>query len=117
MNTLSESEKRARQNSADSERAKELMALDKAHLLNELRAAESKATDRARASEEATSRALAAEIKVAQLTDQLVSLQLRARTEFDERMEKEINKLREDSMREMEALRATSKEIADRENR
>ena len=91
--------------------------MDKAYLQNELRAAEGRASERARSAEEAMSRALAAEIKVSQLTDQLVNLQLHARSEFDERMEKDINRLREDSQREMESLRAASRDIADRENR
>jgi hypothetical protein len=46
-----------------------------------------------------------------------VHLQLKARSEFDERMEKDIHRLREDSQREMDALRMHSKELADRENR
>ena len=117
MTALASSEKRAQENAIDCERAKELMALDKAYLQNELRAAESRVSERARAAEEALSRALAADIKVTQLTDQLVTLQLRARSEFDERMDKDINRLREDSQREMDVLRATSKDIADRENR
>jgi hypothetical protein len=55
--------------------------------------------------------------QVSQLTEQLVHLQLKARSEFDERMEKDIHRLREDSQREMDALRMHSKELADRENR
>jgi hypothetical protein len=48
----------------DSDRARELLQLDKTHLQNELRAAESRATERGRISDEQAAKITALDIKV-----------------------------------------------------
>lgn len=55
---------------------------------------ESRFNDKSRVAEANHSQCLALEVKVAQLTDQLLALQLTARSGFDERMDKEIQRLR-----------------------
>lgn len=139
MQILTHSENTARRTAEDAERVKELLQLDKAHLQQEVRALESRFDEKCRSAEHSHSQCLALEVKVAQLTDQLLSLQLTARSGFDERMDKEIQRLRwvhlfkyfydficffnllmlsrEENAKEMEALKATSRDILDRENR
>eukprot|EP01032_Pedospumella_encystans_P010921 gene10921-12742_t len=114
---LTTSENAARRAAEDAERVKDLLTLDKSYLQQENRAWQAKYEEKSRAVEAGQSQSLALELKVAQLTDQLLSLQLTARTGFDERMDKEIQRLRDDNAREMEALKLTSREILDRENR
>lgn len=94
MQILTQSENAARKASEDTERSRELLALDKSYLQQELRAMESRYNDKCRAAESSHSQSLALEVKVAQLTDQLLTLQLTARTGFDERMDKEVQRLR-----------------------
>ena len=94
MQILTASENAARRASEDAERARQLIALDKAHLQQELATMESRFNDKNRAAEASHSQCLALEVKVAQLTDQLLALQLTARSGFDERMDKEIQRLR-----------------------
>lgn len=91
---LTQSENAARRASEDAIRTRELLTLDKAHLQQEVRTMESKYNDKCRAAEASHSQCLALEVKVAQLTDQLLTLQLTARSGFDERMDKEIQRLR-----------------------
>lgn len=91
---LTHSENTARRTAEDAERVKELLQLDKAHLQQAVRALESRYDEKCRSAEHSHSQCLALEVKVAQLTDQLLSLQLTARSGFDERMDKEIQRLR-----------------------
>ena len=117
LESLRRSEDSARKTADDSTRVKDLLQLDKSHLQQELRAAQSRLDEQTRTADAKQSQVLALEVKVAQLTDQLLTLQLTARSGFDERMDKEIQRLREESSREVEAMKASSKDIIDRENR
>ena len=94
MQILTTSENAARRAAEDAERVKDLLTLDKSYLQQENRAWQAKYEEKSRAVEAGQSQSLALELKVAQLTDQLLSLQLTARTGFDERMDKEIQRLR-----------------------
>jgi hypothetical protein len=67
VTALTKSEKTAVQNLHDSQRARDMLQLDKTHLHNELQAAETRATDRGRAADENAAKALQLEIKVLQL--------------------------------------------------
>jgi hypothetical protein len=91
---LTQSENAARRASEDAVRTRELLTLDMAHQQQEVRTMESRYNDQCRAAEASHSKCLALEVKVAQLTDQLLTLQLTARSGFDERMDKEIQRLR-----------------------
>jgi hypothetical protein len=117
VQVLTSSENSARRTCEDMERVKELLTLDKNYLQQEMRSLESRYEDKNREAIASHSQCLALEVKVAQLTDQLLTLQLSARSGFDERMDKEIQRLREENAREMEGLKATSRDILDRENR
>jgi hypothetical protein len=94
LQILTQSENAARKASEDAERSKELLTMDKAYLQQEVRTLEGRYNDKTRAAEASHSQCLALEVKVAQLTDQLLTLQLTARSGFDERMDKEIQRLR-----------------------
>jgi len=91
---LTSSENAARRAAEDAERVKDLLSLDKNYLQQEKHALQARYEDKCRVLESSQAQALALELKVAQLTDQLLSLQLNARTGFDERMDKEIQRLR-----------------------
>lgn len=117
VKVLRESEAECKRTAQDSARVKDLLQLDKEHLQNELRSVQQQYDERCRAHDECHAQKLALDVKVAQLTDQILTLQLTARSGFDERMEKEVARLREESQREVEAMKATSKDIIDRENR
>ncbi len=117
LTALRDSEQSARRAAEDSTRLRDLLALDKTFLQQEVRGLEAKVDERVRAAEIASSKALSLDLRVAQLTDQLLTLQLNARSGFDDRMEKEVLRLREDSAREMEAMKTVSRDIVDRENR
>lgn len=113
---LSQSEKDARAAERDSERSRELLVLDKAFLTQQLGNAETQRDQQTRVAETATARALALELKASQLGDQLLSQQMQGRTGFDERMDRELARLREDSQRELDQLRAAHKDLMEREN-
>lgn len=117
VQALTISENNARKNFEDVNRVKEMLNLDKNYLQQEMHAIEKQLEDKTRLSETYHSQCLALEVKVAQLTDQLLTLQLTARSGFDERMDKEIQRLRDDNTKEMDNLKAISKDIMDRENR
>ncbi|KAJ1400605.1 hypothetical protein B484DRAFT_458140, partial [Ochromonadaceae sp. CCMP2298] len=117
VRVLTMSEEASRKLAADAGRVKELLVMDKTHLQQELSSMEGRCEDRRRGQDTARSHSASLEAKVAQLTDQLLSLQLSARSGFDDRMDKELQRIRQESARELEGLKATSKEILDRENR
>ena len=107
----------SRQALIDSERSKEMLSMDKTYLQSELRQSEMRSEDRARQLDASVSKALGLEVKVSQLTDQLLTLQLSVRNGFDDRMDKEVHRLREEALREMDSLKAAARDISDRENR
>ena len=72
--------------------------MDKAYLNQELRATE-RADMATKDAEAAASKVVALEMKVQQLGDQLLNAQLDARTGLEERIEKETERIREDSKR------------------
>jgi len=117
LQALTLSEQASRSQAADSDKLREILALDKAFLQQELRQCETRCDEKARQAESEHSKLLSQELKVAQLTDQLLTLQLTARSGFDERMEREMHRLREESQREMDLLKSATKESADREIR
>jgi hypothetical protein len=117
VRTLTSAEEVARKGAADAYRVKELLVLDKVQLQQELSSSEARAEDRRRGGDAARSQVASLEAKVGQLTDQLLTLQLSARSGFDDRLDKELQRMRSESARELEGLKATSKEILDRENR
>lgn len=117
VTSLTESEHNARMAAEDAVRVRDLLQLDKSFLQQEKANAEGKAEHHVRVSEAATSKVLALELKVSQLTDQLLTMQLNERNGFDLRLEKEMVRLREESTKEIEGLRKTHRDIMDRENR
>jgi hypothetical protein len=57
------------------------------------------------------------EVKVQQLTDQLLQQQLNTRSAFDQRLDRELSALREASQRDLQQVREASQEMATREAR
>ena len=117
VTTLTVSEQAARSAERDALRAKELLAMDKAYLSQELRASEARASESAKLADTNSTKVVGLEMKVQQLSDQLLNSQLDARTGVEDRIEKETQRIREDSKREMDALKEASREILDRENK
>eukprot|EP01038_Epipyxis_sp_PR26KG_P012270 gene12270-16453_t len=117
LTLLSESEGLAKANTHDNMKLKELLEMDKNFLQSELKLKDMRYEEKSRALEQLESKNISLELKVSQLTDQLLTLQLNARSGFDERMERELMRIKEDSQRELDGLKATAKEISDRENR
>jgi hypothetical protein len=99
----------------DAERAKELLAMDKAYLSQELRAAEGRADQASKNNEANQSKVVQLEMKVSALSDQLLNAQLDSRKGIEDRIEKETARIREDSIREMAALKEANREIMERE--
>ena len=94
VQVLTLSENAARRAAEDAERGRELLVQDKAYLQQEVRTLEGRFDEKSRAHDASHSQCLSLQVKVAQLTDQLLTLQLSARSGFDERMDKEIQRLR-----------------------
>ena len=116
LTVLAQSEKDAKAAERDSERSRELLVLDKSFLAQQLSNAEAQRDQYARQAEAAEAKALALDLKVSQLGDQLLSSQLQGRAGFDDRLEKELARLREDGQRELDQLRQSHKELMEREN-
>ena len=104
-------------NMEDASKARDLLQLDKAYLQQEVRGLQRLLEEQTRSCEAHRSQCLSLEAKVSQLTDQLLSSQLTARGGFDDRMEKEVQRLRDEHARDMDGLRAAAKDVSDRENR
>lgn len=117
ISSLTESEKAARMAASDSDRARELLAMDKNFLQAELKNAIQYSDERSRAVEKYKVMVAGLESKITDLTDKITTLQLNARTGLDKKLEREVSRLREDSQREIESLKAAARDLADRENR
>jgi progesterone-induced-blocking factor 1 len=114
---LTRDEQAARESAGESERARELLALDKTFLQQELRNAEARADEKCRLADNHASKVVSLELKVAQLTDQLMAIRITAQSDADQRMEREMQRLREDYIREVENMKSAARDLADRENR
>ena len=114
---LSESEAAARQSLADLAGARDRLQQDKDYLAAEVRELQRRCDSANRELETSVSRALGLEVRLAEVTDSLLVVQRTARTEAEERLEREVRRLREDSARELEQVRNNSRELVDRENR
>ena len=114
--TLTVSEGASRTAERDSDRAKELLALDKAHLSQELRAAESRADSASKTAESATAKVAALEMKNQQLADQLLSSQVTGSSGLEARLEKETQRIRDDCSAQIDSIKAATRDMMDREN-
>jgi len=101
----------------DASKSRDLLQLDKNYLQQEIRGIQRQLDDQIHSCEVYRSQCLSLESKVGQLTDQLLSTQLSTRGGYDDRMEKEIQRLRDEHNRDMNSLKETAKDISDRENR
>ena len=117
LTTLADSEKALRAAHADSEKARELLVLDKSFLSKELREAAAKANDYARRNEDLTSRNMELDSKVSKLTDDLLQIQLRTKSDAEAKLDIEIRRLREEAAANAENLRNQSVKQQEREER
>jgi DNA repair exonuclease SbcCD ATPase subunit len=117
LSASSAAEQQLRKTTADAAKAKELLTLDKHFLEREAQSASDRACAAERHSEDLSSRLRELESKNASMTDQLVSLQLRTREDADSKLDREIVRLREDGVREMEQLRLATKDLQEKEAR
>lgn len=112
--TLTVSEGASRTAERDTDRAKELLALDKAHLTQELRAAESRADTAARTAESSAAKVAALEMKNQQLADQLLSSQISGSSGMEMKMERETARIREDCTAQVESVKVATRDMMDR---
>ena len=117
LQTLTTKERRHSDELADMAKAKDMLSMDKAFLQRELGEVTAAAHEHSRKVESQQMHIDKLEAKILDLTDQLVNVQMATRTAFDERMEKEVNRLRSDYDKDMNSIKDTSKEISDHENR
>jgi len=114
---LTISEGASRTAERDLDRAKELLALDKAHLSQELRASEARADQASKNAELLSSKVTALEMKNQALADQLLHAQLNGSSGLEARMEKETTRIREEALSQVEQIKAASRDVTDRENK
>ena len=115
--TLVESEAAARRAAAEESRRTEMLRMDKEYLSTEVKSLSSGLETRTREWEASSSRAMALELRVAEVTDQLLALQRSAGSELDLRLQREIDRLREDGQREVELVKQSARDVTERENR
>jgi hypothetical protein len=94
IDVLTKAEATSTRNYEDAFRVKELLEKDKQFLKSELTMIQTRYVEATRLSELDRSKLLENEGKIKELTDQLLSYQLNARTMLDEKMTKEMNKIR-----------------------
>jgi hypothetical protein len=102
---------------SDCKRNSELLLKDNFFLKNELKNAETKDHLLTREIENIKLTSLTFENKVTHLTEQLTTQQSTIRNTFDEKVDKEIKRIRDDSTREVETLKAASMGFTDLENK
>ena len=102
---------------ADMTKARDMLSMDKSYLQRELGEVTTAAHEHSRKVDTQQIHIEKLDAKILELTDQLVHVQMSTRTAFDERMEKEVNRLRLDYDKDMSSIKDTSKEISDHENR
>lgn len=101
----------------DASKTRDLLQLDKNYLQQEIRGIQRQLDEQIRVCENYKSTCLSLEGKVRQLTDQLLSTQLSVRDGYDNRIEKEIQRLRDEHNCDINNLKVITKDISDRENR
>lgn len=101
----------------DISKTRDLLQLDKNYLQQEINGLQRQVDEQIRSCENYRSQCLSLEAKVIQLTDQLLSIQLSSRNGFDDRIEKEIQRLRDEHHHDINNLKTINKDILDRENR
>lgn len=114
---LADGEAASRRALTDASNRAESLAQDKEHLSAEARDLRQRLETRERERDSCAARALGLEVRLQELTDQLLAAERGARAEFEERLERELGRLRDDSARELAQIRSSSRELAERENR
>lgn len=115
LNSLASSDSQGKRNLDDSERLVRLLQADKQHLTAALQNAESRLADQVRLWEEEKSKSLALEAKVSKLGDQLVDFQTNSTQHLQQNFQVQLQRIREEAQRDLDAVRSSSKEIQDRE--
>lgn len=117
LSTLTTNDRNHQDLVADLTKAKEMLTMDKTYLQRELGEVTAAAHEQSRKVDSQQIHIEKLDAKILELTAQLVSVQMSTRTAFDERMEKEVNRLRMDYDKDMNSIKDTSKEISSHENR
>ena len=107
----------SRHRTEDIERSYNLSTRDNQFLKQEISLLKKKNDDFVNEINNSQTKNLDYELKLTQLTDQLISSQLNSRNNYDLKIDKEITKLREESNKEIEFIKTTSREIHERENK
>lgn len=99
----------------DLERMNRLLQADKQHLTAAVHTAESRLADQTRLWEDERTKALTLETKVAKLSDQLLELQTQGSQQMQMQLQRELQRVREETTRELSGLQQSSRDIQDRE--
>lgn len=115
LSSLTSSDTQGRRNLDDLERLNRLLQADKQHLTGALQSAESRLADQTRLWEEERSKTLTLEAKVSKLGDQLVDFQTNSSHHLQQNLQVQLQRVREEAQRDLDAVRSSSREIQDRE--
>ncbi|CAB1098646.1 unnamed protein product [Ectocarpus sp. CCAP 1310/34] len=113
---VAESEKAAARTAQDASQRSLMLEMDKTYLQRELSEAQNKADRLGRESEAVSERLRDLERSKDSLAAELVSVRERTRSEHEERLEAEVGRLREQSAKELADIRASGREVYEREN-
>ncbi|CAN0508404.1 unnamed protein product, partial [Ectocarpus sp. 12 AP-2014] len=113
---VAESEKAAARTAQDASQRSLMLEMDKTYLQRELSEAQNKADRLGRESETVSERLRDLERSKDTLAAELVSVRERTRSEHEERLEAEVGRIREQSAKELADIRASGKEVYEREN-
>ena len=94
LRVLSDSEAKLKASVTDLERLRDMLQLDKSYLQQQLLEVTAKYDDAMRKADTHHSAAQSLELKVQQLTDQMLEMQLLNSSSFNERLEKEMKRIR-----------------------
>eukprot|EP00903_Cladosiphon_okamuranus_P007656 g7424.t1 len=113
---VAESEKAAARTAQDAAQRSAMLEMDKTYLQRELSEAQSRADRLGRESDAQADRLRDLERAKDALAAELVSVRERTRSEHEERLEAEVGRLREQSAKELADIRASGREVYEREN-
>lgn len=115
LQSLTTHESQSQRSVDDLDRLNRLLQADKQHLTAAVATAESRLAEQTRLYDDERSKALALEAKVAKLGDQLLDIQTQGAHQLQLQLQRELQRVREETTRELSGLQQSSREIQDRE--
>lgn len=112
---LTSHDTQSKRNVEDLERMNRLLQADKQQLTTTLQTVENRLAEQTRLWEEERSKSLALEAKASKLGDQLLEIQTQGAQQMQMQLQRELQRVREETTRELSGLQHSSREIQDRE--